>query len=216
MEETDLIVLSPAGFLDPSPAIAACRAGARGTLDLEFTEDSDRVLEAIGRLVKFAGPRFGLKLGADQKLIGAVRPSWVILAGGDISQLESIQKNGIEVLVEAVCLAEAVRAVELGADGIILKGHEAGGRIGSDTSFVLIQKWRQHADRAGIKVPFWVQGGIGANTASSSLAAGARGVVLDSQLLLARESHLSEAARKRIAGLDGSETIVLGATLGES
>src|SRR5438874_1759570 len=92
----------------------------------------------------------------------------------------------------------------------------AGGRVGADTSFVLIQKWRQHADRTGTKLPFWVHGGIGPNTAAACLAAGARGVVLDSQVLLARESPLSDAARKRIAGLDGSETVVLGARLGEA
>ena len=213
MEATDLIVMSPSGFLDPSPAIAACRAGARGTLDLEFADEST---VAIERLSKFAGPRFGLKLGTNAKLPHGIQPAWVILAGGDFSQLPSLREAGIEVLAEAVSLPEAVQAAKLGADGIILKGHEAGGRIGTDTSFVLIQKWRQHAERNEIAVPFWVHGGIGANTAAACLAAGARGVVLDSQLLLTRESPLPEVARKRVAGLDGSETAVFGAKLGEA
>ncbi len=214
MEATDLIVLSPSGFLDPSPAIAACRAGARGTLDLEFADES--AVAAIERLAKFAGPRFGLKLGAHTNLPQGIQPAWVILAGGDFSQLPLLHEAGIEVLVEAVSLPEAVRAAKLGADGIILKGHEAGGRIGTDTSFVLIQKWRQHAERNQLAIPFWVQGGIGANTAAACLAAGARGVVLDSQLLLTRESPLPEVARKRVAGLDGGETAVFGAKLGEA
>ncbi|HEY3790027.1 MAG TPA: beta-ketoacyl synthase N-terminal-like domain-containing protein, partial [Urbifossiella sp.] len=173
-------------------------------------------VEAIERLAAFGGPRFGVKIGADAKVLAAspVKPSWVILAGGDISQLAPLREAGIEMLVEAVSLAEAVRAEELGADGIILKGHESGGRVANDTAFVLIQKWRQR-NSAGT-IPFWVQGGIGSNTASACLAAGARGVVLDSQVLLARESPLSDASRKRLASLDGSETGVFGAKLGES
>jgi NAD(P)H-dependent flavin oxidoreductase YrpB (nitropropane dioxygenase family) len=41
------------------------------------------------------------------------------------------------------------------------------------------------------------------------------GVVLDSQILLTRESPLPESLRKRVGGLDGGETLVLGARLGE-
>src|SRR4030095_8870857 len=67
----------------------------------------------------------------------------------------------------------------------------------------------------GLNVPFWVRGGIGANTAAACAAGGARGVVLDSQVLLAKETPLSDGARKRITGRDGSETLVLGTRLGE-
>src|SRR6185437_10493232 len=69
MEATDLIVLTPAGCLDPSPAIAACRAGARGTLDLQFTDDTNRAVAAIERLAAFGGPRFGVKLGSNAKVL---------------------------------------------------------------------------------------------------------------------------------------------------
>jgi acyl transferase domain-containing protein/NAD(P)H-dependent flavin oxidoreductase YrpB (nitropropane dioxygenase family)/NAD(P)-dependent dehydrogenase (short-subunit alcohol dehydrogenase family)/acyl carrier protein len=216
MELSDVLVLGPAATLDPAPAIAACRAGARGFLDLEFAADTGPVRDAIRRLSRFAGPHFGLKL-RDRPLESLpVRPAWVILAGGSFAFTNTYREAGIEVLAEAVSLAEAVGAVEAGVDGLILKGHEAGGRVGADTSFVLIQKWRQYAEKAGIRVPFWLQGGIGANTAAACLVGGARGVVLDSQILLAKESPLSDSARKRIAGLDGSETVVLGAKLGEA
>ena len=143
----------------------------------------------------------------------------MILAGADqptlAARVHELKAAGIEVLREAVSVAEAKHAVELGVGGIVLKGHEAGGRVGADTSFVLLQKWRQFADKNGVTVPFWVRGGIGANTAAACLAGGARGVVLDSQVLLTRETPLRDGARKRIAGLDGSETLVLGARLGE-
>jgi len=218
MEPNDLIILSPAGAPDSAPAIAACRAGARGFLDLEFAHDSDQARDAIARLAQFAGPKLGIKIVGSSTLlkICPVRPTWIILAGGDFSQMEALRHDGIEVIAEAVSPAEAIQAVERGADGLILKGHESGGRVGADTSFVLIQKWRQHADRNHLTVPFWVQGGIGVHTAAACLAGGARGVVLDSQLLLAKESPLGEAGRKRVASLDGSESAILGAKLGEA
>src|SRR5262249_54695406 len=154
--------------------------------------------------------RFGVQFGRTGAAIlegqlgpAASRPSWVILAGGDWSGfgdlVTRLRGDGIEVLVEATSLTEVARAVEIGADGLILKGHEAGGRVGADTSFILVQKWRQWADRQGGATPVWVRGGVGPNTAAACLAAGVRGVVLDSQVLLARESPLSGELQQRLA-----------------
>jgi len=222
MEPRDLIVLTPSGTADPSLAIAACRAGACGVLDLEFSSPSS-AREALSRLARFASPHFGVQLRADSAELFAVlaqyKPTRVILAGSDRSnlaiQIRELNAAGIEVLREAVSVAEAKHAVEFGASGIILKGHEAGGRVGADTSFVLVQKWRQYADKNSLKVPFWVRGGIGPSTSASAVVGGACGVVLHSQVLLTRETPLSASVCKRIAGLDGSETLVLGTKLGE-
>ncbi|HEX4614038.1 MAG TPA: nitronate monooxygenase, partial [Urbifossiella sp.] len=223
MDSSDLIVLTPAGNPDPVLAIAAVRAGARGTLDLEYAATEQPA--AIERLARQSRGPFGVKLGANvagtvAALLRGPRPGWVILAGGvtpgHCESASQLRAAGIEVFAEAVSIAEASAAVAWGIDGLILKGHEAGGRVGSDTSFVLIQAWRKHAAENRIALPFWVQGGVGPNTAAACLAGGARGVVLDSQLLLARESSLSDAARKRVAGLDGGETLVLGARIGMS
>jgi acyl transferase domain-containing protein/NAD(P)H-dependent flavin oxidoreductase YrpB (nitropropane dioxygenase family)/NAD(P)-dependent dehydrogenase (short-subunit alcohol dehydrogenase family)/acyl carrier protein len=224
MDPRDLIVLTPAGGTDPSLAVAAGRAGAAGVLDLEHATRPELASAALARLARFLPESFGVQLRADADelfpLLEAHRPARVVLAGGDLIRLEArvreLRATGVEVLVSAVNLTEAVAAAGFGADGLILKGHEAGGRVGADTSFVLIQKWRRHADRSGLTVPFWVQGGVGPNTAAACLAAGARGVVLDSHVLLARESPLSDAARRRVAGLDGGETVVLGLRLGEA
>jgi acyl transferase domain-containing protein/NAD(P)H-dependent flavin oxidoreductase YrpB (nitropropane dioxygenase family)/acyl carrier protein len=224
MQPTDILVLTPSGAADPAVAIAACRAGSRGVLDLEFAGDPTRAADAMDRLVRFAPGRFAVKLRPDTGLlldmVLAARPAAVLLAGGDLPEtadsIRQFRERGVEVLAEAVSLAEARAAAGYGADWLVLKGHEAGGRVGADTSFILVQKWRQHADREGLKLPFWVQGGVGPHTAAACLAGGARGVVLDSQLLLARESPLADAARKRVAGLDGSETAVVGAKLGEA
>jgi len=224
MEPRDLIALSPVGAAEPSLAIAACRAGAWGVLDLEFAPDVAKPQAAVDRLARFAGSDFGVQLPVDSAelfgLFAQFKPARVILAGAAetetlATRVHKLKAAGIDVLREAVNVAEAKEAVEAGCSGVILKGHEAGGRVGADTSFVLLQKWRQYADKHSITVPFWVRGGIGANTAAACVAGGARGVVLDSQVLLTRETPLRDGARKRIAGLDGSETLVLGSRLGE-
>jgi NAD(P)H-dependent flavin oxidoreductase YrpB (nitropropane dioxygenase family) len=44
----------------------------------------------------------------------------------------------VRVLFEAVTVAEALRAERLGADGLVLKGNESGGRVGGDTAFILV------------------------------------------------------------------------------
>ena len=226
MESTDLIVITPPGPADASLAIAACRAGARGTLDLAFASDPAPVAAELARLARFAPAGFGVRLGTDagqflpEVLSGPTHPSWVIFPAG-VTELaawaEQCRGHGIDVLVETVSVDEATQAAELGADGLILTGHEAGGRVGADTAFVLVQKWRQWSDRqAGSVPPFWVRGGIGPNTAAACLAAGATGVVLDTQVLLARESPLSDNVRKRLLGADGAETAVVGERIGEA
>jgi NAD(P)H-dependent flavin oxidoreductase YrpB (nitropropane dioxygenase family) len=62
----------------------------------------------------------------------------------------------------------------------LLKGQEAGGRFGSETTFVLLQRWL--AERGDSAIPVWVQGGIGLNRAAACIAVGPAGVVLDCQL----------------------------------
>lgn len=225
MEPRNVIVLTPPGEIDSSLAIAANRAGAIGVLDLEFVPDLKRIAPAIEQLARFSNNRFGLQIPSDFQeldllLSSSRKPIHVILAGGDCPALagcvRKLKDTQVKALLEATTIAEAARGIELGIDGLILKGHEAGGRVGADTSFVLIQKWRQFSHRRGLNIPFWVRGGIGPNTTTASLAAGASGVVLDSQLLLARESSLPETAQRRISGLDGSETALLGGRLGET
>jgi acyl transferase domain-containing protein/NAD(P)H-dependent flavin oxidoreductase YrpB (nitropropane dioxygenase family)/NAD(P)-dependent dehydrogenase (short-subunit alcohol dehydrogenase family) len=96
-----------------------------------------------------------------------------------------------------------------GIDGFVAKGQEAGGVVGVETTFILLQRLLKLTS-----LPIWAQGGIGLHSAGACRAAGAAGVVLDAQLSLSRESALPEAVRRRIGRMDGSETITLGEKLG--
>ena len=84
-----------------------------------------------------------------------------------------------------------------------------GGRVGKASSFVLLQELSGQ-----IKIPYWIQGGIGLRSAAAAVMAGATGVVLGEQLWLTEEGPcVSAEQRAAWSQLDGSETIVLGEAL---
>ena len=226
MHRADIIILTPPAWIDASFAIAACRSGARGCLDVEYATEEE-VWEQLRRLERYAPSPFGIKVGPENTalldaLLSEIPPSrldWVCLAGGNHDDLErsiaGVKDRGRRVVIEAVSLAEAQLGERLGADALILKGHEAGGRVGAETSFILLQRWQRHVEAGGnADLPVFVQGGIGPNTAAACIAGGAAGVVLDAQLLLSRESTISEEMRQRVAAFDGSETTCPGERLG--
>jgi NAD(P)H-dependent flavin oxidoreductase YrpB (nitropropane dioxygenase family) len=84
------------------------------------------------------------------------------------------------------------QAEKSGAKGIIIKGNEAGGQIGYESTFVLFQRIINEIK----SIPVWVQGGIGLHTAAAVKALGATGVVLDSQLALFPESSVPQGYQR--------------------
>lgn len=216
----DIFVLQGFPEADPAPVIAACRAGARGTLRWSRRGD---LLAAIERLRQFASADFGVF--ADPS--GAAElsttlsdlpfsPSWVVLSG-DAHQLAScvalLRERALAVFLEAVSLEEFLAGEALGVDGVLLKGLEAGGRVSAATSLDLLRAWRRHAFRTDVArpiVPVYVYGGVGVHSTAAVLAAGATGVVLDGQLAFARESSLrrnellSDLSEERFVDLETS------------
>ena len=218
MRAFQFIALTSAGTADPSIAIAASRAGALGVLNLEHTQDVAAARRAIADLARYADGSCGLKLDSGASTLlealtattDLLEPIGVlILTSRHIEnlghQLPAWHKRDFTVLIEVTNVAQAALAVQVGADGLIAKGHEAGGWVGDESAFVL----RQHL-LARFNVPIWAHGGIGLHTAAACYMAGAAGVVLDTQLALAQESRLPDAVKTAIAAMDGSETICLG------
>ena len=222
MREFQLIALTLPGVADPSIAIAASRAGGIGVLDLEYAWDEQAALEGIARLAKYARQGCGVKLDAEaESFVASVTSELpeqiavvILTPAHPVSlhrQVQALRRQNRRVLLEASGLEQALLGEEAGVDGLIVKGHEAGGRVSEETSCILLQRLIKH-----ISLPIWVQGGIGLHTAAACYTAGAAGVVLDAQLALTRESVLPEPVKASIARMDGSETRCLGSELGES
>lgn len=216
MRSFQLIVLTPPGLTDPAIAVAASEAGAWGVLDLEHCDDETSGLRAVNELarsasglcgVKFSGRRREFLSSAVQNLPQRIGIVMLTAAHGDEvgSAIHSLQSRGVTVLWESTSAEAAEHGARLGVNGIIAKGNESGGYVGDETSFVLLQHIL-----ASTRLPVWVQGGVGVHTSAACYAAGAAGVVLDSQLSLTRESSLPDVVKSAIAHMDGSETLCLG------
>ncbi len=191
-------------------------------LDLEYTIDKQAAWDAIKRLAQYARYDFGLKLDSRSGVFWnefisdlPEKLNTVILTNTNEhllkKQVKLFHHKELSILVEAICLEEAQIAEQCGVDGIIAKGHEAGGRVGEETSFVLLQRFL-----ANLRLPVWAHGGIGRHTAAACYAAGAAGIALDSQLALCQESPIPESIKVKLATLDGSETFCIGDDIGET
>jgi len=209
-----VMAFSPPGYIGASVAKAAGRGGFLGGVSLEFA-DPVRHGAVLDELVRGGSP-FGVVVDrlseevvdflagyADRGLASVVlaRRTGTAIGGG----LARLKERGIEVLVRVTYAEDARNAQACGADGVIVKGNEAGGYVGEETTFILLQRVLPH-----IGIPVYAHGGIGIHTASACRVAGAAGVVLDWQLALARESDLREEVRDRVMRMDGGETAVLG------
>ncbi|MFJ7590675.1 SDR family NAD(P)-dependent oxidoreductase [Streptomyces sp. NPDC097617] len=210
----DLVVaVSP--FEEPHPAVvtAAERAGALGLLDLG--RDPGAARRAFAELGRRLGDRarYGARVPADCPLGPADIPAavdTVLLADPDTHTPEGVAAWAAaagrpRVWAEVTSAAEAATAVAAGAEALVAKGHEAGGRVGSATTFILLQ---QLLGDPGIRVPVRACGGIGPHTAAAAVAGGAAGVLLDVQLALTTEgeSGLPEEVAAALRAMDGSET----------
>ncbi|MGH8640664.1 MAG: beta-ketoacyl synthase N-terminal-like domain-containing protein, partial [Burkholderiales bacterium] len=203
---------------DPALAIAASRAGAVGIFDAEMHIDRPGVATALAQLVQHARGPYGLKLGRGApRGFGVERVAelaghgleWLILDQesplADANVWRDFQERGGKVLVEIRHWEDAHVARLAWADGYLAKGQEAGGWVGEETSFILLQRLLAAQEK-----PVYVRGGIGLHSAAACYAAGAAGAVLDSQVLLLRESPLREQLAPLLKDLVGTETVALG------
>jgi len=242
--DSDAIVSKPeeASAAETSPhygiAFAAKLAGEAGLINLELHELADStvwqaVTAAVVKLSRKQGGRYGIRYSSRQsdEALGILsqasinasasgdanaRPL-VIIAPDFSTSIETLlqaagnaKSLGATVLIEVTSLKETLAVKELPVDGLVAKGSESGGITSETTAYILLQEIRKVT-----ALPVWVQGGIGLYSAAACYAAGASGVVLDSQLLLSRESALPTELKQRIATMDGTEISSLPAQAGK-
>jgi acyl transferase domain-containing protein/NAD(P)H-dependent flavin oxidoreductase YrpB (nitropropane dioxygenase family) len=203
-----IVGVSPFEHPDVGLVAALARAGALGVLDIGH--DPNIAQGALDEAARRIRQPFGVRVpecfdATSLRLPDLVRV--VVVPASNVSAArEACAALGRRtLLVEVHDLGEARAATSAGAHGLIVKGHEAGGRVGEETTFVLLQRVLAEA-----RVPVWAQGGIGLHTAAACFAAGARGVVLDSQLALLEDAATPQPLRRALAAMDGSETVVCG------
>ncbi len=183
----------------PGMVTALNRAGALGVLTcsdeaqtrLDIAALAEKDVHAYAILVE---------QGFTPDCISLPNDTIVILPGPDYRVDEW---KGFSVLAQVTSLEEAQSASDAGVSGLIAKGFESAGRVGEDTAFMLFQKLVSR-----FQLPVWVQGAIGFQTAAACIAGGARGVVLEGQLALLKESSISSRLRASLVSTDEIDTIV--------
>jgi len=184
--------------------VALARAGAAAVLDLG--RDATTAHAALSDVCRWWSGCFGVRVPPGCPVPPAELPQQVNLVVHGLGARWPMTP-GRRTLVEVSSIAQARLAVRDGAQGVIAKGAEAGGRIGTTTTFILLQ---QLLADPHITVPLWAAGGIGPRTAAAAIAGGATGIVLDAQLALVAEADLPAEVAAAIRVMDGSETAVIG------
>ncbi|WP_160138586.1 type I polyketide synthase [Chryseobacterium sp. c4a] len=201
MKNLTIIGLTPFEKPDVSLMPKLHQAGIFPVLSLG--QELTTAQEALSQLEETALPSYGIYVSNQKlstlQLSESVR--FAILPFG----MKVPQNPELDIIYQVTSLEEAKQAEQSGAKGIIIKGNEAGGQIGYESTFVLFQRIIKEI----ISIPVWVQGGIGLHTAAAVKALGAAGVVLDSQLALFPESSVPKDIKDLCSKLNGTETKII-------
>ena len=105
--------------------------------------------------------------------------------------VEKLKAAGVVCIPTVGAFKHAVKAVELGADALVIQGGEGGGHTGSVATNILLGQVR-----GAIDVPYAAAGGYrdGAGLIAAR-AMGASGIAMGTRFLLTRESPVPEATK---------------------
>ncbi len=203
-----VIALTPAGVADTRLVLAADRAGCLGILNAEIGTTPYTALDALSGRTRTP---YGLKITTiDDETLSRLENyvptglGWFVVDAALILRrpdlLARMAKSGLRVIVETIEWDDRLAALS-GHHALQVKGHEAGGIVGEETSFILLQKALERQS-----APVFVRGGVGLHGVAAIRAAGAAGVVLDDQLLLLKESSVAAALQAPLRDFTGLET----------
>src|SRR3954464_13661775 len=135
----------------------------------------------------------------------AAEPVLVSVSFGDPGPFVGpLHDAGIAVATAVNSLADLDRAHAAGADGIVAQGTEAGGHTGQRATLPLLQEVLAGTDR-----PVLAAGGIATGAGLAAvLVAGAAGAWIGTPLLSSTEGTNTPAARDRVRGASGDETVL--------
>jgi len=201
MKNLTIIGLTPFEKPDVNLLPKLHQAGAFPVLNLGY--ELAAAQEALDQLAHTDMPSYGICL-VDDRFLSLQIPEKVKFAILPCGASLNVATD-LPVICQVSSLEEARKAEELGAKGIIVKGNEAAGLVGYESTFVLFQRVIKEITT----IPVWVQGGIGIHTAAAVKALGATGVVLDSQLALFPETNVPQDIKDLCSKLNGTETRII-------
>lgn len=201
-----LLAVTPLETADFLLARAVLRHG--GAVAVDLGRDAEKWPAIIAEVSRQANPRLGIRIPDHAPVSADMLPADVgfLMLSSDVNLLAFTSR--FPVIAEVCSVEEADLALATGVAGLITRGQECGGRIGDESSFILLQRVLKLTEKN--RIPVWAQGGMGLHTAAAAVAGGAFGVVLESQLALLNESSLPDDIRQALLNMDGSETRLIG------
>lgn len=198
MKATQILAITP--FEKPDVHLISHLYLSQAFPILHLGRDPDTAVQALNQLSSEYSGEFGVCVvaGSCQDIPLPEQVSMIVLPWG----LNFNGRDGLKVFYQVHNIEEATEAAAAGADAIIVKGNEAAGKVGYESSFVLFQRVISEVKETAV----YVQGGLGVHTSAAVIALGAQGVVFDSQLALFPEAGTPQEIRKVCEKLSGNET----------
>ncbi|KAK6454174.1 2-nitropropane dioxygenase [Scheffersomyces xylosifermentans] len=154
--------------------------------------------------------------------LGQVKPRMVSFHFGYPTRdtIKRIQNEGILVFVTTTSIEETKLLLELGVDGLVCQGYEAGGHRGNFlkeklldenlSTYALFSQVRKYVSNSNKKVHLVAAGGIDdANAINYYLSLGASGVQLGSIFLATPESTSNGFIKKHVEGANDLTTTMI-------
>lgn len=207
----------PRGLRNAPGLVAASRAGWTAVVGMEHGVDLAVVTGELEMLATHHRRPFAVAVDhlgeAQLRLIEqhAKRGLGWVLADAELwesdarSALESLRGPHLRVVAVVRGTQDPAAWTSEVVDGVVLTGHEAAGFVGEQSTFVLLQRWKESGD-----VPLFVHGGMALHSAAACAALGVSGGVFDSQLLLLDDLRPSDPLRALLSKLSGTETVAVG------
>lgn len=215
-----LPVIQAPMFLVSGPAmvIAACRAGIIGSFPTQNVRSDAELEDWFSTIDAATGERGGCAPYAVNVIVHAsyprcdndlaavlrYRPRIVITAlGSPRSMVDAIHAYGGIVLADVISVKFARKALDAGADGLVLVAAGAGGHTGTVTAMALVDEVRRF-----FSGPLVLGGGIGSGRAiRAAQVLGADLAYMGTRFIATTESLVGEE-QKRMVVASGSEDII--------
>ncbi|MRG85549.1 NAD(P)H-dependent flavin oxidoreductase [Salinibacillus xinjiangensis] len=204
-------------------AAAVSNAGGLGQITAMSLENEDQLRDEIKKVRQMTDKPFGVNFAIGQQrrpfenMVAVAReekvPAITVTGGNPKPVLDMVEGTGIKKLVLVAAKRQAEKAEELGADAVMVVGHEGGGHLGRDDigTFVLTP---QVVD--AVSIPVVASGGISDGRGlMAALALGAEGIEMGTRFIATKECiHAHETYKKALVEADEKSTVVIKRTLG--
>jgi len=206
------IIQTAMGWVATAELVAAsCNAGAFGFLAAAVMkpEEVDAAIKKIKALTdKPFGVNFHMFQPGAKQIVDLIIQHKVRACsygrGPDAATIKKLRDGGVVCIPTVGALKHALKAIQLGADAVVVQGGEGGGHTGAIASSILLP---QVLD--AVNVPVVAAGGFrDGRGLAAALAYGADGIAMGTRFLLTKESPVPEPTKARYIAADPTDMIV--------